>query len=209
MTTRDKLLLETAAWKEEILLSDKGLFERLSTMHQPNILWIGSVDSLIPVREVTNTDPGEILVYRNIANQVSQEDPGLMALLEDALEMNTLELIVICGYSHCGGIRDVLLGCDDRPNVKKWLTGLHKIYEDNMQELEVLEFDQKERRLSELNIKHQILALSQNKAIQKSWKQKSAPLLLGWYFDLDDGTFTEIFKMEPNNNLHTVGSVLD
>lgn len=198
-----------AAWKEEKLQYDKDLFTRLSTMHQPNILWIGSVDSLIPVREVTNTDPGEILVYRNIANQVNPDDPSMMALLEDSLEMNTLELIVICGYSHCSGIRDVLLGCDDRPNVKKWLSGLYKTYQDNVDELEQLPFDQKERRLSELNIKQQILRLSQIPSIQKSWKQKSAPLLLGWYFDLDDGTFTEIFKMEPDNKLHTIGSVVD
>lgn len=208
MTTKEKILLESKAWVLEKLNLDKSYFERLSSMHVPNILWIGSSDSLVPVRELTNTEPGEILVYRNMASQIRTDDISLMATIEDALGMSRVEYIVICGYSHCGGIRDVILGSNDRPHVKKWLEGLQELYENNTEELQDLEFDQKEKRLCELNIKEQILNLSRLEAVQKAWEKSNNPILLGWYFDLNDGSIKEIFSMESNYKLHQVASVL-
>ena len=209
MTTREKLLLESKAWVKENLLLDKGLFERLADMHNPDVLWIGSSDSLVPVREVTNTDPGEILVYRNIANQVRQDDMSFMALLQDSLEVAKIDLIIICGYSHCGGIRDVLLGTEDRPLVQRWLSGLKDLYAAHKEELDNLPFDPKERRLSEINIKQQIINLSKIDIVQRSWQTRSAPILLGWYFDMNSGELTEVFRMDPNEKLHRVSNLLE
>jgi len=208
MTIKEKMLLESKAWVLEKLNLDKRYFERLSSMHTPNILWIGSSDSLIPVRELTNTEPGEILVYRNMASQVSEDDISLMATLEDALEVSRVEYIIICGYSHCGGISDVILGADDRPHIKKWLKGLQALYKNHLEELQQLDFVQKERRLCELNIKEQISNLSKLKLIQKSWKRDNHPILLGWYFDLNNGSIKEIFSMEANHKLKQVASVM-
>ena len=207
MTIKEKMLLEAKAWVLEKLNLDKSYFERLSSMHTPNILWIGSSDSLVPVRELTNTEPGEILVYRNMASQVKSDDISLMATIEDAIEVSRVEYIIICGYSHCGGIRDVILGTDDRPAVKKWLVGLRQLYENNAEELQDLEFDQKEKRLCELNIKEQILNLSKLEMVQKAWEISNNPILLGWYFDLNDGSIKEIFSMEANHKLKQVASV--
>ena len=207
MTIKEKMLLGAKAWVLEKLNLDKQYFERLSGMHTPKILWIGSSDSLIPVRELTNTEPGEILVYRNMASQVRTDDISFMATLEDAVEVSKVEYIIICGYSHCGGIRDVLLGADDRPHVKTWLAGLRELYERNADELDNLEFDKKEKRLCELNIKEQILNLSRLEAIQGAWERGNEPILLGWYFDLDTGSIKEIFSMESNYALQQLASV--
>jgi carbonic anhydrase len=208
MTIKEKMLLESKAWALEKLNLDKGYFERLSSMHTPNILWIGSSDSLIPVRELTNTEPGEILVYRNMASQVRADDISFMATLEDAIEISRVEYIIICGYSHCGGIRDVILGTDDRLHVKKWMTGLQELYENNEEELQDLDFDKKEKRLCELNIKEQILNLSRLEMVQKAWEKSNSPILLGWYFDLTDGSIKEIFSMESNYKLKQVASLV-
>jgi carbonic anhydrase len=207
MTIKEKMLLEGKAWVLEKLNLDKHYFGRLSGMHTPNILWIGSSDSLVPVRELTNTEPGEILVYQNMASQVRPDDISFMATLEDALEVSKVEYIIICGYSHCGGIRDVLLGADDRPHVKAWLAGLRELYERNADELDDLEFEKKEKRLCELNIKEQILNLSRLEVVQRAWERGNEPILLGWYFDLDNGSIKEIFSMESNYKLHQVASV--
>ena len=209
MTTSDKFLLESKAWAKEKKLSDKDFFKRLSDMHNPDVLWIGSSDSLVPVREVTNTEPGEILVYRNIGNQVRTDDMSFMALLQDSLEAARVDMIIVCGYSHCSGIRDVLLGADNRPIVRNWLSGLNAINEKYQTELNELPFEQKEKRLSELNIQQQIINLSEIDLVKKSWQRRNAPILLGWYFDLDSGEITEIFKMEPHNELQQVASVAE
>lgn len=210
MNTREKLLLESKAWAREKILLDKNYFKRLSGMHNPDVLWIGSSDSLVPVMEVTNTEPGQILVYRNMANQVRQDDLSFMALLQDALDVAKVDLIVVCGYSHCGGIRDVLQGTEDRPYVQQWLSGLKDLYARHIDELKTMTFDSMEHRLSELNIKQQIINLSNLEVIQHSWEKRSAPLLLGWYFDLNTGELTEVFRMDPGSKeLNQVSNLQD
>jgi carbonic anhydrase len=207
MTTKEKMFLESKAWALEKINLDKTYFERLAGMHKPDILWIGSINSLVPVRELINADPGEILVYRNIGVQVRHDDPSLMATLQDAIEVSNIDFIVVCGYSHCSGIEDVILGCNDRPFVKNWLSELRTLYEANLEELRDLDLEAQANRLCELNIHAQILKLSQLEVIQKSWEKNSRPVLLGWYFDLNNGNLKEIFSMEPNLQLKQVATV--
>jgi len=191
MTVRERILLESKAWAQEKLLLDKKYFDRLSAMHNPNILWIGSSDSLVPVREVTNTEPGEILVYRNMGNLVKESDLSFMSVLEDALEVSDIKYIIVCGYSHCSSLREVIEGTE-KPITRKWLLDLRSTYELHHQELDPLPYNQKEQRLAELNIQQQIINLSRLAIIQKAWQKSIYPKLYGWFFDLNTGSFTEI-----------------
>jgi carbonic anhydrase len=197
MTTRDKILLESKAWIQEKLALDKNYFSRLSSMHEPKILWIGSSDSLVPVREITNTEPGEILVYRNMGNLVKEKDLSLMALLEDAVEVAKVEHIIVCGYSHCSSLREVLTGTE-HPLTREWLVDLRGLMALHQSELDPLPYEQKERRLAELNIEQQVKNLSNLDIIKKAWSTASYPVLLGWYFDLNTGSFSEIASISPS-----------
>jgi len=202
MTTRERILLESKAWVMEKLTLDKGYFQRLSSMHVPEILWIGSSDSLVPVREITNTEPGEILVYRNPGNLVKENDLSLMALLQDAVEISRIKIIIVCGYSHCSSLREVIKGTD-KPRIREWLIDLRSIYELHHEELDSLPYDQKERRLAELNIIQQVKNLSQLDIIQKAWRLGAYPKLYGWYFDLNTGSFTEIAAIDKSIPIDT------
>ncbi|WKZ61205.1 MAG: carbonic anhydrase [Cyclobacteriaceae bacterium] len=196
MTTRERILLESKAWVQEKLALDKGYFKRLSAMHNPELLWIGSSDSLVPVREITNTEPGEILVYRNVGNLVKENDLSLMALLQDALEVSRIKYIIVCGYSHCSSLREVIQGTE-KPLLREWLVDLRATYELHHQELDPLPYEQKEQRLAELNIEQQVKNLSKLDLIQKAWKHGTYPKLYGWYFDLNTGLFNEITHIDP------------
>lgn len=207
MTSKEKMFLESKAWVLEKLSLDKTYFDRLSGMHAPNILWIGSIDNLVSFREIINADPGDVLVYRNMGVQVRGDDISLMATIQDAVEISKVEYIVICGYSHCSGIQDVVLGNDDRPYVKRWLGDLHDLYENRSDEFQDMDFEQRTKRLCELNIRAQIIKLSQLDVIQKAWEKGNDPILLGWYFDLNIGALKEIFSMESNYKLKQVASV--
>ena len=207
MTSKEKMFLESKAWVLEKLSLDKNYFERLAGMHSPNILWIGSIDSLVPFRELINADPGDVLVYRNIGVQVREDDISLMATIQDAVEVSKVEYIVVCGYSHCSGIQDVVLGSDDRPFVKRWLADLHDLYNNRSEEFQDMDFEQRTKWLCELNIRAQIIKLSQLEVIQKAWEKGNYPILLGWYFDLNTGGLKEIFSMEANYKLKQVASV--
>jgi len=207
MTSKEKMFLESKAWALEKLSLDKNYFERLAGMHSPDILWIGSIDSLVPFREIINADPGDVLVYRNMGVQVREDDISLMATIQDAVEVSKVEYIVVCGYSHCSGIQDVVLGSDDRPLVKRWLGDLHDLYQSRSEEFQDMDFEQRTKWLCELNIRAQIIKLSQLEVIQKAWEKGNYPILLGWYFDLNTGGLKEIFSMEANYKLKQVASV--
>ncbi len=193
MTSRERILLESKAWAMEKLALDNGYFSRLSALHTPSILWIGSSDSLVPVREITNTEPGEILVYRNMGNLVKANDLSLMALLQDAIEVAKIKYIIVCGYSHCSSLREAMEGTD-KPFIEEWLADLRATYQANRTELDALDAEQREVRLAELNIEQQIKNLSALSIIQKAWQSSVYPKLYGWYFDLNTGSFTEIAR---------------
>lgn len=195
MTVKEKIFLESKAWVKEKIILDKDYFKRLSSLHTPNILWIGSSDSLMPVLEITNTEPGEILVYKNLGNLIKEKDLSFMALLQDAIEVSQIEYIIVCGYSHCSSLREVIQGTD-KPLIREWLLELRALYELYYKELDPLPYDQKERKLAELNIRQQIINLSRLEIIQKAWQKGNFPQLFGWYFDLDTGYLSEVFSME-------------
>jgi carbonic anhydrase len=197
MNTRERILLESKAWVQEKLALDKGYFDRLSSMHRPEVLWIGSSDSLVPVREITNTEPGEILVYRNMGNLVKEDDLSLMALLQDAVEVSRIKYIIVCGYSHCTSLREAMEGTD-KGYIEDWLGDLRETYHRHRDELDPLPYEKKERRLSELNIEQQIRNLAKIQIIRNAWKSDMYPKLYGWYFDLNTGLFSEVAMYDPS-----------
>ena len=208
MTQKERIFLESKAWAMEKLNLDKTYFQRLAGMHSPDILWIGSIDSLVPVRELINADPGDVMVYRNLGCQVRKDDLSLMAIIQDAVDMSRVDYIVVCGYSHCSGIQDVISGNDQRPFVRTWLEELHVLHDSYSDELMNLDLEQRSRRLAELNIRAQVIKLSQLDIIRQAWDRNEGPVLFGWYFDLDSGALREVFSMQPNSRLNQVTSLL-
>jgi carbonic anhydrase len=207
MRTKDRILLESKAWRMDKLSLDKDYFARLNDMHNPRILWISSSENLVSIREMTNTEPGDIIVYRNIASQVREDDLSLMSIIEDSVVIYQVSHIILCGYSHCTGVRDVLLGTDDRPALKAWLKNLRALYERHYDELKDLPFEQQEKILSELNIKEQVNNLGRVPCIQKAWEKTDYPKIYGWYFDLVSGTLQEVFSLEKNHRIRQVSSI--
>ena len=209
MNQKERIFLESKAWAMEMLNLDTTYFERLAGLHNPDILWIGSLDSMVPVRELINADPGEVLVYRNLGVQVRKDDLSLMATIQDSVEISNVDYIVVCGYSHCSGIHDIISGSGKgRPFVTKWLEELQLLYDNNRQELLALDLEQRSKRLAELNIREQIINLSELEVIQKAWETKAHPILFGWYFDLNTGALTEVFSREANTSLRQVTSIV-
>lgn len=70
-----KHLLDTnLVWAESAKKKDPKLFTRLSKQQAPEYLCIGCSDSRVPANEITNLQPGEVLLHRNIANVVVHTD---------------------------------------------------------------------------------------------------------------------------------------
>lgn len=206
MTIRERILLETRLWTAEKENLDKHYFRNLVRRVKPSMLWIEPLGNVVPVRELTNTDPGEMIVYQNMGGQCRTDDASFMAVLEDAVERGQVEYIVACGHSHCPAIHDIVAGVESRSNTARWMEDIRDLYEQHTSDLAPLSNRQKERKLSELNVHRQLLNLGNMDIVQRAWDNDRNLVLLGWYFDIYKGEVQEIFSMQSREILTQVAA---
>jgi carbonic anhydrase len=203
MDSFDKILLENKAWSEEKKKDDPSFFERMVNTQKPEFLWIGCSDSRVATNEITNTDPGEIFVHRNIANLVLQTDLNLLSVLQYAVEVLEVKIIIVCGHYQCGGIR-AAIEHKDLGLINKWLRNIKETYSKNRKELEKMPKEDMLNRLTELNIIEQTMNLAKTTIIQKSWAKKEMPLIYGCVYSLQDGILHEITRVDKNSDMDPI-----
>ena len=203
MKPYEKLLLENKAWVQEKLLDDPKFFSRLADIQTPEFLWIGCSDSRVPANEITNTDPGEMFVHRNIANMVVHTDLNMLSVLQYAVEVLKVKHIIVCGHYGCGGVKAALTN-QNLGLINKWLRNIKDIYRLHEEELDAMAENEKVNRLIELNVTEQVLNLAKTSIVQNAWKKEERPTLHGWVYDLKDGILHDIYKMMPNTQLDKI-----
>lgn len=112
----------------------RDLFARLAEGQRPHTLFIACADSRVSPQLITGTEPGELVVLRNVGNIVPKpgrdEMPAEAAGVEYAVHILGVSQIVVCGHSGCGAMAVVKAGIpDELPNVRRWLVdaeGLHE-----------------------------------------------------------------------------------
>ena len=85
MKSYELLLKENKQWAEKKLNDDPDFFDRLLHVQTPEFLWIGCSDSRVPPNEITQTEPGEIFIHRNVANLVVNTDVNVLSVLDYAV----------------------------------------------------------------------------------------------------------------------------
>jgi carbonic anhydrase len=103
-------------------------YERLVAEGQkPGALFIGCCDSRVVPDLLMGTGPGELFICRNVANFVPPFEPdygyhGTSAAIEFAVLSLGVSDIIVCGHSHCGGIRALYDPPDPAtPHINRWL----------------------------------------------------------------------------------------
>jgi carbonic anhydrase len=201
MREYQKLLLENKAWASEKVRKDPEYFSRLVDIQTPEFLWIGCSDSRVPANEITNTQPGEIFVHRNIANMVVHTDLNLISVLEYAVNVLKVEHVIVCGHYGCGGVKAAMTK-NSLGIINKWLRNIKDVYRFHRDEIESISNDNlRLNRLVELNVQEQVLNLAKTSIIQKAWKERQVPYLHGWVYDLHDGIIKPVCEMEPGTQI--------
>lgn len=200
----EKILLDNKEWAATQLKSNPDYFKRLSEIQSPEILWIGCSDSRVPADRITATEPGEIFVHRNVSNLVVHTDLNLLSVLQYAVDILKVKHIIVCGHYNCGGIIAAMnnqsLGLID-----KWLWNIKNVYRLHRGEIDGLATqEQKVNKLTELNVKEQVLNLARTSIVQKAWKQTGSPDLHGWVYDLRDGIINPLFEMPAGSEIDTL-----
>lgn len=202
MFSYEKLLLENKAWAAKKVADDPEFFDRLVHLQAPEFLWIGCSDSRVPANEITGTQPGEIFVHRNVANLVINTDVNVLSVLDFAVNHLKVKHVIICGHYGCGGIKAATTKNDFKPVLNMWLRNIKDVYRLHREELDgIKEEESRCDRLTELNVREQILNLAKTSIIQRAWKNEQRPDLHGWVYGLNDGLIKPVFEMKAGTHI--------
>lgn len=202
MKPYDVLLKNNKKWAAKQVAQDSRFFKRLSKLQTPDFLWIGCSDSRVPANEITDTQPGEIFVHRNIANMVIHTDVNLLSVLEFAVVHLKVKHVIVCGHYGCGGIKAAMSNIDYKQVLNMWLRNIKDVYRHNREELDKIKNEDKRAdRLTELNVIEQVQRLTKTSIIQKAWKERNAPDLHGWVYGLKDGLINPVYEMKANSTI--------
>ena len=103
-----RLLEGVREFQDKIYPEHRERFEELAKGQSPNILFIACADSRVVPEMITQTEPGELFVCRNIGNLVPAYGEmlgGVSAVVEYACVALEVSDIVVCGHSDCGQCR--------------------------------------------------------------------------------------------------------
>lgn len=204
MNSYERLLLENKAWAKEKLSDDPNYFNRLVDVQSPDFLWIGCSDSRVPANEITGTQPGEIFVHRNIANMVIHTDLNVLSVLQYAVEVLKVKHIIVCGHYGCGGVKAAMTN-HNFGIINKWIRNIKDVHRFHREEIDAIEDqDAQINRMIELNVQEQVLNLAKTSIIQRSWKERKAPDLHGWVYDLHDGIVKPIYELSANTPIDEI-----
>lgn len=197
----NKLILENKAWAQSKVDIDPEYFQKMAKEQNPEYLWIGCSDSRVPPSEITNTDPGEIFVHRNIANLVIHSDLNFLSVLQYAVEYLKVPHVIVCGHYNCGGVRAAIshksLGIIDN-----WIRNIEDTYFSHKVEVDSLKTEaEKTNKLVELSVIEQVKNLSHTSIIQKAWHERQMPHIHGWVYDLNTGLVKQLIHLEPGSHL--------
>lgn len=199
-----RLLLENSAWAKSKTVLDQDYFKNMAKDQSPEYLWIGCSDSRVPESEITNSDPGQMFVHRNIANLVVHTDINLLSVLQYAVEALKVKHVIVCGHYNCGGVKAAMsqmnLGL-----LNNWIRNIKDTYAANQETFRLIG-DETERvnKLVELNVAEQVKNLMHTSIIQNAWKERQGPILHGWVYDLKTGLLKDLIKIESGHNLDEV-----
>lgn len=202
MKSYEKLLSENKKWASGKIEVDPGFFERLVNVQAPEFLWIGCSDSRVPPNEITQTQPGEIFIHRNIANLVVNTDVNLLSVLDYAVNHLKVRHVIVCGHYGCGGVKASLAQTDLKLVLNMWLRNIKDVYRLHKSELDAItDEDTRTNRLVELNVQEQVMNLAKTSIIQNAWKDDNRPYLHGWVYDLHDGVIKPVTEMKPGEKI--------
>jgi carbonic anhydrase len=157
-------------WVNDIQTIDPNFFQELAMGQSPEFFYIGCSDSRVPPEQMLGLGPGDVFVYRNIANQIHVHDISVQAAIQFAVEVLKVKSVLVCGHYGCGGIR-----CStERPGVdrgilEQWLQVVRSIISRHKEELSAIkDEDMMLRRLVEINVIEQCINVYRSGPFQRT-----------------------------------------
>ncbi len=198
--TYNSLLEGNRQFVAETLQEDPDYFKMLASGQKPPVLWIGCADSRVPANQITNTNPGEIFVHRNIANVVVHTDMSMLSVLDYAVNVLKVGHVIVVGHYGCGGVTAAITN-KQFGLIDNWLRHIKDVYRLHAEQLDAIE-DETERtnRLVEFNVMEGVYNLCKTSIVQNVWKEAGRELFIhGWVYDVGTGFITDMKVSQGDN----------
>lgn len=160
--------------------------ELVAKGQQPTTLFIGCSDSRVVPHLLMDSGPGELFIVRNVANLVPPYDAshgyhGTAAAIEFAVLTLKVTDIVVCGHSHCGGIRALYQDLPaEAQHMRRWLELAREAV------LPVTESDEALRSVEQRSVVLQVERLMTFPMVRQ--RVEAGTLFLhGWHYIIEDG----------------------
>lgn len=110
MASTEKLVEGFKRFQSKYFGDDSHLYASMKDGQPAKTLMIGCCDSRVDPAILTDCDPGDLFIVRNVANlvppcEVGGDYHGTSAALEFAVNSLEVENIIIMGHASCGGIK--------------------------------------------------------------------------------------------------------
>jgi carbonic anhydrase len=192
-----KLIHGIHRFRKEYWGRDKELYRRLSKYGQfPDALFITCSDSRIAPLRITQGEPGDLFILRNIGNFVPPydegrlDDSGVGAAVEYAVQYLEVRDIIVCGHSDCGALKALYrdrskFAC--MPHVAKWLGHGDRTMEVVEANYPGLTREERYEITSQENVLVQMENLRTYPAVKNAAREGRLHVH-AWYFEIGTGT---------------------
>lgn len=187
----NRIFSNNRAWAAKKIKRDADYFKHLSLGQYPEIFYIGCSDSRVTAEELMGVYPGEVFIYRNIANMIPNSDLSAQSAVSYAVTYLKVKHVVVCGHYHCGGVK-AAMESSDLGLLNPWLRNIRDIYRLHRSELDAIEdLEKRYDRLVELNVQEQCVNVLKTADVQKAYKERHLTVR-GWVFDIRTGILKDL-----------------
>jgi len=192
------ILKGASSFHHETFKKNRDIYRDLVKNGQhPKVLFIGCSDSRVVPNLITNSDPGDLFVYRNVGNFVPPFNPevefhGTAAAIEYAVSHLKVSDIIICGHSHCGAIKGVYsrdkLDAKSMAHLRKWLElgERAKNIVEKIASKQCLSFEEKLKHTEQISVVFSMQNLLTYPRVAKKVKDGDLSIR-GWYYKIETG----------------------
>jgi carbonic anhydrase len=185
-------------FQADIFSSKQELFAHLARGQRPQALYITCSDSRINPNLITQTEPGELFIVRNVGNLVpafGADGDAEAAAVEYAVEALCVDDIIVCGHTGCGAMQGLLNPemLTAMPRVRDWLRHAEVTRRIIDREYPHLAGEERLTAAAEENVLHQIENLRTHPAVAAGLKAGRLKLH-GWMYKIATG---QMFAYEP------------
>jgi carbonic anhydrase len=195
MASTKKLTDGFKRFQQQYFGNDRRLYDSMISGQPAKTMMIACCDSRVDPAIVTDCDPGDLFVVRNVANLVppSEHDGnhhGTSAALEFAVNGLEVENIIIMGHANCGGINalwtDDSNGANQSQFIHKWVSIAKPAKDWVMKNLSDSSSEDKIKACEQRAILESLSNLMAFDWIRERVEQDTLSLH-GWYFDIPAG----------------------